>query len=90
MSVCMSSMLLCGLQVGAARVEANALADQAHAGAARAARPVRQLHDAGIARGIAVRDGEKCARAEALQLRLAVELGTSRRSCRAKSCRKRR
>jgi hypothetical protein len=64
------------LQVGAARVEAQPLADQRD-GTRHALplgpRPVPQVEDPGVATGAAAGHGEKGAGPEALQFRLAVE-----------------
>ncbi len=62
------------LQVRAAGIEANALADQAHGRGCGAAWPIGKMRNPGIMRAIAARDREKRARPQALQLRLAVEL----------------
>ena len=61
------------LQIRAAGVEQDALADERHGRCRAAAGPVAQVQDAGVARRVAAGDGKECARAELLELALVEE-----------------
>src|ERR1700679_287019 len=73
MSGCMSQQPFVGLQLRAARVEADPFADQADRGCCSATRTIGQHCDARIAHGIAARDREEGAAPQTLELRLAIE-----------------
>ena len=63
-----------GLEVGAAGIEADALANQRNGRLARgAARPIADAQDAGVASRAAATDGKEGTGAEARQLGLAIE-----------------